>query len=303
MRRYSTLFLSLLISGAAIAQIPNPSFESWTAHTGYDTPDSWGNTNSFTTLASVFTCEKGTTGAPSGSSYLKLTSKSVPMVGVVPGVAVTGTISVSGTTYGVSGGFAYNQRPANLTGSWEYMAAGADHGQIAVFLSKWNMALNKRDTVSFTNYAVPGLPGMVMVWATFSIPLTYQGGQYPDSAMILVSSSTATPVANSYIYLDNLAFAGNVPSGVVTVVNDHAETTIYPNPAKDKATIYYYSLLSGNVNISITDIAGRTIKNITAPVVNGSNNISLDLTGIIKGNYIINLSDGVGSESKKLTIE
>ncbi len=302
MKSYSILFLSLMISCAAIAQIPNASFETWTAHTGYDTPDSWGNTNSLTSMASVYNCEKGTGGATgAGSFYLKLTSKTV-LTAVIPGVAVTGTISLSGTTYGVSGGFACTTRPQNLTGSWQYQASGADHAQIVVLLSKWNTTLHRKDTVAFTTYAVPGLPTTQTTWATFTIPLTYRSGKYPDSAMILASSSATTPVAGSYLYLDNLAFSGTVATGVEQVT-EHQETTIYPNPAKDNTTISYYSLFNGNVNIYVTDIAGHAVKNITAPVVYGANNIPIEFIGLFKGNYIVTIADEIGMESKKLILE
>ena len=40
----------------------------------------------------VYTCVKGTPGNP-GTSYLKLVSKTVAGFGVVPGVAVCGTIN------------------------------------------------------------------------------------------------------------------------------------------------------------------------------------------------------------------
>ncbi len=305
MIKHITLTLSLLCTGLAFAQIPNASFETWTHHTGggsagYDTPDSWGNINSLTSFDSTYTCTKGTTGAPSGSAYIKLTSQTVPIVGAVPGIAVTGTISLSGTTPSVSGGFANATRYANLTGQWQYMAMGADQGHIAVFLSKWNSALNKRDTVSFTNYS---LSGMVMSWTAFSIPLTYQKGSIPDTAMIVLSSSGTTPVANSYLYVDALAFTGTVPTGVVTVVNDRAATTIFPNPAKDKSTIYYYSLFAGQLQINITDISGKIIRTSSARIINGSNDISLDLTGLIKGVYMVNLTDGIGTESKKIVVE
>jgi hypothetical protein len=302
MKSYSILFLSLFTTCVAMAQIPNASFETWTAHTGYDTPDSWGNTNSLTTLASTYTCEKGTGGATGGGSYyLKLTSKTV-LTAVIPGVAVTGTISLTGTTYGVSGGFACTTRPQNLTGSWQYQASGADHAQIIVLLSKWNTALSRKDTVSFTTYAVPGLPTTQTTWATFTIPLTYKDGKYPDTAMILASSSATTPVAGSYIYLDNLAFSGSVASGVAAVA-EHTPTTIYPNPAKENVTVDYYCSVSGNVNIYLTDIAGHLIKNITVPVASGNNNISLDLAGQTKGIYLITLTDGEGYETKKLILE
>jgi len=303
-----TLSASLLCSVVAFGQIPNANFENWT-HTattgaggtaGYDQPVSWGSANAFiSTLDSVYTCIKGTP-APVGTYYIKLLSKAVPIVGAIPGVAVTGAITVSGTTYSVSGGFPFSSRPANLTGQWQYMASGADQGHIVVFLSKWNSALNKKDTVSFTNYA---LPGMAMTWAPFTIPLTYQKGSIPDTAMILLASSGTTPVAGSYLYADTLLFTGTVPSGVVTVVNDHAATTIYPNPARDKATIYYYSLFSGQLQITITDIGGKTIRQQSSRIINGSNDIQLDVSGLIKGNYLVNMTDGMGTDCKKLVIE
>ncbi len=302
MKSCSILFLSLMISCAAMAQIPNASFETWTAHTGYNTPNGWGNTDSLTSLASVYNCEKGTGGATGGGSYyLKLTSKTV-LTTVIPGVAVTGSISLSGTTYGVNGGFANTTRPQNLTGSWQYQASGADHAQIIVLLSKWNATLGRKDTVSFTTYAVPGLPTTQTTWATFSIPLTYRDGKYPDTGMILVSSSAATPVAGSYINLDNLAFSGTVASGVGQVT-EHAETIIYPNPAKGNAHISYYSINNGNVNIYFTDIAGHLIKNITAQVATGNNNLLLELNDLNKGSYIVTLAGETGMESQKLILE
>ncbi len=308
MIKHFTLSIALLLAGTAFAQIPNASFENWT-HTatsgaggtaGYDQPVSWGTANAFiSTLDSVYTCIKGTP-ALVGSYYIKLLSKAVPILGAIPGVAVTGAITVTGTTYSVSGGFPFNSRPANLTGQWQYMASGADQGHIVVFLSKWNSALNKKDTVSFTNYT---LPGMAMTWASFSIPLTYQKGSIPDTAMILLASSGTTPVAGSYLSVDTLLFTGTVPSGVVTVVNDHATTTIYPNPAKDRATIYYYSLFSGQMTITITDIAGKIIRQQNSRIGIGSNDIQLDLSGLIRGNYLVNMTDGMGTDCKKLAIE
>jgi hypothetical protein len=305
MKKQFTLFFSLLLTGAAIAQIPNAGFESWTAHTGYDTPDNWGNPNPYTSSFSTYTVEKGSgTPIPFGSYYLRLTTKTVgtpPVSAVVPGVAASGTITYTPpSTISVSGGFPSTIRPLSLTGSWQFMAFGSDQGRIAVLLSKWNSALNKRDTVSFTNYL---LPGMVMSWAAFTIPLTYQSGKLPDTALIVASSSGTTPVVGSYLWLDNLAFAGNVPSGVVTITTDQANTTIFPNPAKTSATLYYYSLLSGEAKISFIDVSGRTVKVIKASVATGSNDIQLNLSGLMKGNYLISLSNGFGTEVKQLVIE
>lgn len=300
MKRFSTLFLSVAITGSALAQIPNAGFETWTAHTGYDTPDSWGNLNSFTTLASVYTCEKGTTAPAAGSAYIKLTSKTVPLVGTVPGIAVTGNINT--TTFSVSGGFPNTTRPAKLSGQWQYMASGSsDHAHIAVLLTKWNLATSKRDTVAFTDSI---LSGMAMSWTAFDINLKYYSGKYPDTAIILLASSGLTPVAGSYLWVDGLAFNGTVPSGVVTVKGDANPTVLYPNPASSVLNIYYYSLYGGSVKMNVHDMSGRLLQQNNSTITAGENNIPVNTAALPHGNYILRISDDFGGvEEKEFSIK
>ncbi len=302
MKKITTLFCTLMITGAAFAQIPNPSFESWTSHTGYDTPDSWGNTNPFTVLSSTYTCDKGTSGAPAGSNYIKLTTKNCGVV--VPGVAVTGTIGLSGTSVSVSGGFPNTSRPATLNGQWQYMAAsGTDHAHVIVFLSKWNTATSKRDTVAFTDSS---LNGMAMSWAPFSITLNYYSGKTPDSALIILSSSNlsaTTAVVNSYLYVDTLAFAGSVPSGVTTINNAVTSTVIFPNPAANGHTTLYYNGDGSSVKVSITDMNGRIVKTMTEATTKGTNYIQINTSEFAPGMYFIRITNEQGSEVKKLIVE
>ena len=42
---------------------------------------------------------------------------------------------------------------------------------------------------------------------------------------------------------------------------------------------------------------------MTTKIINGSNDIQLNLKGLIKGDYLINLSNGMGNEVQKLVIE
>ena len=85
-------FFLLLDSNAQT--IPNGGFENWSMPNGYNVPDSWATLNDLTAPLTVYTCTKGTPGSP-GASYLKLTSKSVAGIGVVPGVAVSGSLNSS----------------------------------------------------------------------------------------------------------------------------------------------------------------------------------------------------------------
>lgn len=298
MKRILSLAIVVLCSNVIFAQIPNAGFETWTNTSGYDMPTGWDNLNPITTATSTYTCIKGTPGNP-GSSYLQLISKTVSGLGVVPGIAVSGVMDM--TTFQPKSGFASTARPLSLTGNWQYMAFGSDQGHIIVFLSKWNTTTNKRDTVSFTNYA---LPGMVMSWGSFTIPLTYQSGAVPDSAIILLSASGTTPVNNSYLYLDNLAFTGHVPgTGVAAIAGSVNDISIYPNPASGITTIKYYSQSSKEVVINVNDISGRMIVSFKSNVESGENKIPLNLSAFAKGIYFVRLTDNQTTQEKKVIIQ
>lgn len=310
MKKLSTLLIALSLGYVANAQIPNAGFENWTAHTAssgnYDTPDDWGNADTLgtITLAGVgYTCEKGTPGAV-GSSYIKLTSKasSVSAIGVVPGIAVSGKISFSMTgTPSISSGFPITTRPANLTGQWQYTPGAGDQGSISVLLTKRNVAASKTDTISYTEYQ---LAGTVSSWTAFSIPLTYQHGDAPDSGRILLlSGKISGGTAGSTLSVDDLAFTGSVPNGVVNVNNITPSIEIYPNPATGYANISYESVTAGNVHISVTNLSGSTVTEVDFKKSRGANTFPIDISKIASGIYFVKMSDENGVAVKKLFVE
>jgi hypothetical protein len=283
---------------SASAQIPNPGFESWTTVGSYSDPDGWGTLNAMTSVMSVYTAEKGMPGNP-GSSYLKLTSKTVTGFGVVPGIAATGQINIA--TMNVTGGFAYTTRPANLTGSWQYMAmSGSDQGAVAVFLTKWNSSTMARDTVAS---AIKPLTGMEMSWADFSIPLTYNKSFAPDSALIIMSSSNMTPADGSYLWVDNLAFSGTGPTAIASTESTINNLTVYPNPAKDKVNVSYSIKEGGNYTVQIVDLLGKVVSTQTVHAVQGNNRLTMDITTLAAGTYSLNLSNETQSTTQKFVVQ
>ena len=295
MKKAILLSAFIATSLGAFAQIPNAGFESWTTTGSYSSPDSWGTLNAMTSSMSVYTAEKGTPGSP-GSSYLKLTSKTVTGMGVMPGIAATGQINMA--TMSVKGGFPYTTRSANLTGSWQYMAmAGTDQGFISVYLTKWNSAMMMRDTVAS---AVKLLPGMAMSWANFTIPLTYTKNYSPDSALIIMSSSGMTPANNSYLYVDNLGFSGTVATTGVSNLNLNAEVHLYPNPASGSSLNVSYQKDKINISqISISDVTGRIWK--LTDVKGNPGNISVDISALASGLYILTVNTPDGTAYRKFT--
>jgi hypothetical protein len=298
-------FLSAFIFSFSVVngQVPNSGFEYWTSTTipfNYKTPDGWGNLNPTTSPAGIYTSTLGSPGY-TGAHYLKLTSQ-FAFAGVVPGVAVTGTINPG--TFQPQTGFAINTRPQSLTGAWQYLAsATSDQGRISVLLSKWNATTNKKDTVAFANQL---LTGMVMLWAPFTIPLTYYSGQYPDSGIILLSASNLPPAnatAGSYLYVDTLAFSGNVPSGITTLSNHTPEIHLYPNPAADYTNISCYRSSAGDIKISVVDFNGKKVAELNSKTIRGNNTFPLNVSKIARGIYILRIADDQGIEEKKLIVE
>ncbi len=308
MKKIFTLFAALTMSAGAFAQIPNASFESWTTSGTANNPDSWGNLNSTTASlplpTPVYTCEKGTTSAPDGSAFIKLTSKTV-LTAVAPGVAVTGNLAVdlAAMTFNISGGFPYSTRSANLTGKWQHMGSGSDHGRVIVALSKWNTATSSRDTVALTDTT---LTGMEMAWADFTIPLKYRSSSLtPDTGMIvLMASQDPTAAVNgSYLWVDKLAFSGTVPASVKPLAGTEAAVSVHPNPATAIANVYYESTSGKTIMVCLADIAGREQRKIEARVSAGENRVPVDLKGLAHGIYFVRVTDENGTIQRKLIIE
>lgn len=268
-----------IITNSAKAAIPNSSFETWTNMGTYNNPDSWSTLNDMTSPLSVYTCVKGTAG-PVGTSYIKLTSKNVVGMGVMPGVAVCGTID--NTTMQPTSGFPINERPQSLTGQWQYMASGADQGFISVILTHWDPIMMMRDTVSAT---IHPLVSMAMSWAAFNLPLMYLNGNDPDTAVIVLSASGTTPVSNSYLYVDGLAFTGSVAG--LNVNSSIESISVFPNPTSDQLFIKLGKSVQSPITINIINVEGKVVKSFQNISASASNTV--DVSDLPKNNYVISI--------------
>jgi len=277
-----TLIAVMLLLSASITKaqtIPNAGFENWSNPNGFNVPNDWGNLNDITSFSSIYTCTKGTPGNP-GASYLKLISKIVTGMGVKPGIAVSGVLNENTLT--PFSGFAYSLRPDAFTGKWQYMGNSSnDIGYIKVFLTKWNSSVGMHDTIG---YASQNLNGMVMSWANFSFPFTYNSTDNPDSCIILLNASGPNPEAGSYLYVDNLSF-----SGVLTGVENVEATgifNVFPNPSNQTIQLDLSGLNSKAKQFEIADITGKVIKTQNS---NGSLVQTISIAELDAGNYFLKI--------------
>lgn len=282
-------FLVLVISyQISIAQdIPNPGFENWSNPNGYNVPQGWATLNDATSEVNIFTCTQGTPGNP-GDYYLKLTSRNISGFGIIPGIAVSGALDV--TTFEPLSGFAYTQRPLALTGSWQYMGMSAnDIGYVSITLTKWDDVNSVSIPIGAGN---ANLTGMEMSWVNFSIPINYTSDLFPDSCMIVMSASGASPANNSFLYVDHLAF--ELPAGVDEQHSD-VKFNAFPNPFNDQITI---NMPHENWidQLTIIDQTGSIVYQAEK-----TRKINFDLHELPAGIYFIQInSDGIVSRQKLL---
>jgi large repetitive protein len=77
----------------------------------------------------------------------------------------------------------------------------------------------------------------------------------------------------------------------------------YPNPASDRVLLNFEAAASSQTTISIIDISGRIIKSIQSVSEIGFNEVEIDLTGIAKGAYMVQVQSNEISDQTRLIIE
>jgi hypothetical protein len=295
MKKFSLLLLVALITSILQAQIPNSGFESWTNMGTYETPDQWGNMNAATASANVFTTAKGTPGA-SGSYFVKLTTKAVGTV-VTPGIIVSGQLNT--TTWQPISGFPYTLRAEKLKGKYQYMGYNNDSATISGWLTKWNTSTNHRDTIATLKVTTAG---MVHTWTNFALPFTYFSTENPDTAVIMISSSSRTPKKNSFIWLDGLLL-----DGLVTAIRKEepvGDINVFPSPARTEVNLAFNSKSNFRGRLQVIDNVGNTISQSEVEVHTGSNILKTDLSMMrpTPGMYFVCLQTPAGQLTRKFII-
>ena len=98
---------------------------------------------------------------------------------------------------------------------------------------------------------------------------------------------------------NNINFTNTTEVPTVTV---NGEIDMYPNPAKEMATIRMNLNETTNVTVEVTDALGRTINTIAQELNSGSQTISIATGTMPSGVYNVKISAGSTFTTKKLTV-
>lgn len=143
-----------------------------------------------------------------------------------------------------------------------------------------------------------------------SVPTVINSGDVvsSDFTYSIPASSTASNMHIVVVLID--ATVGSIVSAQQSSISEALSVEevsgidsikLYPNPATDKINIALQSG-SGDYNISVTDMLGRTVINNKYEGIFGTQNIELPVSELNAGHYIMNINDGNASYSAKFII-
>ena len=292
------------------ASLPNGNMENWAvAANGTDSLIGWSSSNSVV-IPPVISLRKDTmeyegtyaahlTTAPFG--FVQYTT-----IGALANGNATFTYGGGGgganVEYAGGGGTPIAYKPTELRGFYLYntlVPTDGDQGVVYVLLSKYNTALNRRDTVSYgEHYFDPN-----DIYAPFTVSLVDQMPTVtPDSITVLFYSSNIAIVppndAWSDLWIDQLS--------LFPVLNLSAEEpeqlpgiALFPNPCTDRITLRKQT--DEALVCEVFDNAGRQV--LATVMQPHETQYVLDVTGFSAGVYHVKYVQNGRMYAQKFVIQ
>lgn len=277
MKKITTLFLSLM-STALIAQIPNPSFENWTA----GAPDNW---TVYTFFAPGSVTESNT--AHAGSHSVSLNS-------VLVSSRYYGGFIQTGPSLGDMF-FANSGNPAALNGWYQLTTSGGDQFYIQVVAKMGSSAIGSGSLQ---------IPWAASVWKHFSVCINYTSGTADSMSIQLELANGVNPTnPGSVLLIDDLSF-GSCTAGIDEIGQNVKLEPSYPNPASTICNVIFSIPGYGRVNADLYDMTGRKVMDLlqSTQMSPGQYKIPVDVSGLANGIYIYRITVDGTTYSQKLTV-
>jgi hypothetical protein len=155
------------------------------------------------------------------------------------------------------------------------------------------MDIERADVITYAKN-ITGMSGV------YSIYINFKGNGYSPRYMIDDISFTGQDAGLSYS-----AFTPVAPNQVVLGLNDAkkdiTEMTIFPNPVNNEVNVDVALESSLNGKVEIYNSIGATVIAQPAMFNSGSNRVSLDVSSLAPGNYMLAVKTDNGVVSKKFT--
>jgi hypothetical protein len=161
-------------------------------------------------------------------------------------------------------------------------------------------------------------------WATaaeqnnkgFELQYSNEGNNFDKLSFVNSKSANGTSSSIlSYEYTDARSLSGNAYyrlkqidkdghsnfSNIIFLKGDKIDaislSNIYPNPAKNKLNITIAAPANDKVKIEIRDVAGKLVMQQSSTIINGDNNLTVDVTSLPSGSYFIKAISNNGNQT------
>lgn len=269
------------------AQPPNGNFETWT---NANKAEHW--TSSVNFIIEINFMEQSTT-AQEGIYATKIETQDF-MGNVIPGICTYGNINVNIATQSavIEGGKAFTEKPSKFTGWYQYAPAGADSMIVFCLLTKFNTVAGVRDTIGGAAFITTQT---VSSFTQFEEDFEYWiTDQAPDTMNIMILSSGHTATAGSYVLIDDLKFEYD---NVSIENSNRIDYYMYPNPSNG---IFNISLAKNELTTFIVynHMGQKVLESSSSELYN-----VIDLSGLSKGVYLLEINNGKSKQVEKLMLQ
>ncbi len=119
---------------------------------------------------------------------------------------------------------------------------------------------------------------------------------------VAAPAGPCTATDTSSITGQNQVAATSCPSGINEVEANVASVNIVPNPMGTSAQLSFVAEKNANYSVKVTDIMGKIISVKEIQANPGVNTSSIERGNLSAGIYLLSISDGVSSVTRKFTI-
>tara|TARA_B100000768_G_C11279529_1_gene377740 strand:- start:118 stop:3717 length:3600 start_codon:yes stop_codon:yes gene_type:complete len=138
------------------------------------------------------------------------------------------------------------------------------------------------------------VPASADDWRTEEIDLTaYEGENVLFNFVNITDYSNSTFIDNINVLAESLG----------TTDNELSEISMYPNPTSEMVNISFNSNIGNSYQLKIINSLGQVIQNIEKTSLNGSNEMSIDVSNYSAGLYFVKIKVDNISTLKKLLIK
>jgi hypothetical protein len=164
----------------------------------------------------------------------------------------------------------------------------------------------------------------VLSWATatevnnkgFQVQYSFDGNDFRNMSFVNSKAMNGTSSSTlNYQYADSKSTGENVYyrllqidkdghtsySNIVLIKGDKAKSlrlnAIYPNPAKNSLNLIVSSPIQNQINVMITDITGKTVQKQAFSVVDGGNNLDMNIIKLPAGSYFVKAISNNGGQT------